>query len=64
VECALNPFSVARSTAAATLQVCRAGTWEYAVDDETPKGDSTARSVALETGWNRPDFITQQPMYH
>jgi len=42
VECALNPFPVARSTTVATSQIRRARTWEYPIDDEIPKGDSPA----------------------
>jgi len=62
-DCALNPFQVARTPAAGTQQVCGAGTWDTAIDDETPGGDSTAPFVGLERCWNWPTLTTQEPIY-
>jgi hypothetical protein len=38
------------------------GTWDTAIDDETPRGDSTPRFAGLERGWDRPNVATQEPI--
>ncbi len=52
------PLQVARTPAAATLQICGARTWDSVIDYATPRSDLTARFAGLQWVWNRAWFKT------